>query len=349
MNENWSLIFKKNFLKITFTFLIVVLFIYVLFPFFKYIVLGAILAMALSPILDYFMLKKGFSRTKSLALLTATISFLILLPVSFFLIRGSRIISGIIEQTNFTNLIQKINYFIDGYITHLATMFNLDQNFIETKINSLLNFLGNYLSNNLGNLITELPNIFLMGFITLLSLYFFLSQKEKCKQLFDHYFYFSNKNSERFINTLKACCREIFITNIITGIIQATIVSLGALFFNVGDFFFIFLITFFVSFIPIIGAAPVAVILSFFCFLESHISAGTALIVLSLIVGISDNIVRPYLSSKGNVETNPIIDLIAIMGGVTLFGLPGLFIGPLIVSVFFGVLPIILDEYFPQN
>lgn len=98
------------------------------------------------------------------------------------------------------------------------------------------------------------------------------------------------------------------------------------MFFNVGDFFFIFLITFFVSFIPIIGAAPVAVILSFFCFLESHISAGTALIVLSLIVGISDNIVRPYLSSKGNVETNPIIDLIAIMGGVTLFGLPGLFL-----------------------
>lgn len=43
----------------------------------------------------------------------------------------------------------------------------------------------------------------------------------------------------------------IFFTNIITGIIQATIVSLGAFFFEVGDFFLVFFITFSVSFIPI--------------------------------------------------------------------------------------------------
>lgn len=122
--------------------------------------------------------KKVFRAQKVLPYSPQQSPFLFYSPYPFFFIRGSRIISGIIEQTNFTNLIQKINYFIDGYITHLATMFNLDQNFIETKINSLLNFLGNYLSNNLGNLITENCNIFLMGFITLLSLYFFLSQKK---------------------------------------------------------------------------------------------------------------------------------------------------------------------------
>ena len=73
------------------------------------------------------------------------------------------------------------------------------------------------------------------------------------------------------------------------------------------------------------------------------------MLTIALVAGVSDNIIRPYLSSKGNVETNPIIGLIAIIGGVTMFGLPGLFIGPLVVSVFFGVLPIILDEYFPQE
>lgn len=349
MNENIGIFFRKNFLKIIFVLAIIALFFYILLPFIKYIVLGGILAMAVSPIVDYFIVKKEWSRQKSLLILGSFSFMTALLPLSLFVIRGSRIASDIISKTNFSALIQKMTAFIDNYVVKLSSLYNLDQNFIETKIAELTNSLATYLSQSFGNILTELPNILLVAFITLLSLYFFLSQEEKCKFLFQRYFYFSDKNSSLFISTLKSCCREIFITNIATGLIQATIVSVGALFFQVGDFFLIFFITFVVSFIPIVGAAPVAVILGLFSLLDSNITAGIAMLTIALVAGVSDNIIRPYLSSKGNVETNPIIGLIAIIGGVTMFGLPGLFIGPLVVSVFFGVLPIILDEYFPQD
>jgi predicted PurR-regulated permease PerM len=46
---------------------------------------------------------------------------------------------------------------------------------------------------------------------------------------------------------------------------------------------------------------------------------------------------------------SPFIGLLAVVGGVIVMGLPGLFVGPLIASLVFGALPIIFDEYFPKE
>jgi predicted PurR-regulated permease PerM len=65
------------------------------------------------------------------------------------------------------------------------------------------------------------------------------------------------------------------------------------------------------------------------------------------VAGISDNLIRPFMGTLGEVNVHPLIGLLAIIGGVIMFGLPGLFIGPLVVSLSFGALPIIIEEYFP--
>ena len=40
----------------------------------------------------------------------------------------------------------------------------------------------------------------------------------------------------------------------------------------------------------------------------------------------------------------PFIGFLAVIGGVIMLGLPGLFIGPLIVTIIFGALPIVINE-----
>jgi predicted PurR-regulated permease PerM len=189
----------------------------------------------------------------------------------------------------------------------------------------------------------------MMGLITILSVYCFLREAEKIRNLFDRYFHFSEKNGEAFIHMCRVCCREVFFSNIITGILQATIVSVGALVFDIGDFFLVFFITFIVSFIPIVGAAPVAAFLAVLCFMDSRFGAGVGMMILSVVSGLADNIIRPYLGTLGEVEVHPFIGLLAVIGGVIMFGLPGLFIGPLVASLIFGALPIIVNEFFPER
>ena len=71
--------------------------------------------------------------------------------------------------------------------------------------------------------------------------------------------------------------------------------------------------------------------------------------VISIISGLADNIIRPYLASMGEVEVDGFISFMAVIGGVIVLGLPGLFVGPLLASLIYGLIPIIFEEYFPKN
>ena len=63
----------------------------------------------------------------------------------------------------------------------------------------------------------------------------------------------------------------------------------------------------------------------------------------SIVVGLTDNFLRPLLVDK-SAELHPAIILIGVIGGVYVFGAVGLFIGP----VLFGILKSVL-EVFKKN
>ena len=71
--------------------------------------------------------------------------------------------------------------------------------------------------------------------------------------------------------------------------------------------------------------------------------------IIAVITSVSHNIIRPYLGTLGAVNVHPFIGLLAVIGGVIAFGFPGLFIGPMVASIYFGALPIIVKEYFPES
>jgi predicted PurR-regulated permease PerM len=346
MKDSFIRLVTRNFFKISFALMIFLVFFYIMMPFMISIILGGILAMALAPFVDFF-IRRGLSRATSLVAFSFTLAIVCFIPVVGFFIRGSRVVSDILHESNFSQISQK--YVNSSYklIDKFCAVYGLDNTMVKTKLETITVSVGNFLSVTFTDFVTELPTIFMVGFITILAVYCFLRESDNIRALFDRYFYFSKTNGDKFIHMLKVCCREVFFSNIITGVIQSTIVSVGAYFFDIGDFFLVFFITFVVSFIPILGAAPVAAVLGVICFLEARIGAGIGMMVLAGFSGLSDNIIRPYLGSLGAVEVHPFIGLLAVIGGVIMFGLPGLFIGPLVVSLIFGALPIIIEEYFP--
>lgn len=344
MSEVTIHLFIKNFFKISILAILLSLFIYIMSPFILFIGLGGILAMALSPFVDFF-IRRGLSRNLSLILFSFLLSLIGFVPVVGFFVRGSQVITEKLQQSNFSELKLQFASINERFINKFSLLYGLDAAYIEHKFDKILSYSFSSLTKIFNTFISELPLLLIMGLITMLSVYFFLKEAEKIRIFFNRYFYFSPENGDKFISMVKTCCREVFFSNIITGIIQATIVSVGALIFDVGDFFLVFYATFIASFIPVIGAAPMAVLLALFCFMDSHVGAGFGMLVVALISGVSDNIIRPYLGTLGAVEVHPFIGFMAVIGGVIMFGLPGLFIGPLLASLIFGVIPIIISEY----
>jgi predicted PurR-regulated permease PerM len=92
------------------------------------------------------------------------------------------------------------------------------------------------------------------------------------------------------------------------------------------------------AFIPLVGAAliwgPAAI---YFLLTGDYASAGILTFAGIFVVGTIDNILRPLLIS-GRVELNGLLVLISVIGGIGAFGLLGIVLGPVLISVAAAVL-----------
>lgn len=98
------------------------------------------------------------------------------------------------------------------------------------------------------------------------------------------------------------------------------------------------------SFIPIIGSAAIWLPAAVFLIIGGHFIKGILLIAWGAgVVGMSDNIVRPYVISE-QVDFHPLYVFFALLGGVQAFGIMGIFIGPVMVAIAEGILSLIREE-----
>lgn len=103
------------------------------------------------------------------------------------------------------------------------------------------------------------------------------------------------------------------------------------------------------SFIPIVGATvvwiPVGLIL---CLTVSTLKGVLFLIIAGAIITVLDNFLRPmYLQDRINVH--PLIIFFSILGGIKLFGINGLVLGPMVIILFFTVLDLLTEEKRPED
>lgn len=98
------------------------------------------------------------------------------------------------------------------------------------------------------------------------------------------------------------------------------------------------LLTAVASLVPVVGSAMVWVPACIILVVEGH--WGKALLLLgwgAAVVGQVDTLVRPYVMSK-QVKVHTLLLFFALLGGVKAFGIMGLFIGPVVLSVTTAVL-----------
>jgi predicted PurR-regulated permease PerM len=99
------------------------------------------------------------------------------------------------------------------------------------------------------------------------------------------------------------------------------------------------------SLLPAVGAAlvwiPAAAILMF---TGEALKGGFLLLFGTVIIGLADNVLRPILVGRDTQMPDYLI-LVATLGGITLFGLSGVIIGPVIASLFLAVWEMFVEEY----
>ena len=116
-----------------------------------------------------------------------------------------------------------------------------------------------------------------------------------------------------------------------TALIQSLLVGIGLVVADVPAAAFLTLIAFLLCVVQI-GPALVLLGAIVYIFTYDGALAGFLFLAWSILVGTCDNVIRPYLMSRGGDVPLPVI-LIGTIGGLLAHGLIGLFVGPVVFAL----------------
>ena len=134
--------------------------------------------------------------------------------------------------------------------------------------------------------------------------------------------------------------RSAMVGSIATALAQGVLAGVGFAIAGVPHAVLWGLLTFVGSFLPAVGTAFVWGPLSlYWIFIAGHPLSGALILAWSIlvVVGVCDYVIRPRLVGKNE---HPLLTLLALIGGLEVFGLPGLLVGPVLMSLFVAILRI---------
>ena len=124
-----------------------------------------------------------------------------------------------------------------------------------------------------------------------------------------------------------------------TSLIQAGLVGMGMWLAGVPGAVLLSVLLFFLSLVPAAPLLVVAIAVGWL-FAQGAVAVGIGLLAWSVVVAVlTDSVLKPYLVSHIGGTLPLVLILLGMLGGVTVFGLLGLFIGPTLLAVGFTLVP----------
>jgi predicted PurR-regulated permease PerM len=313
-------------------------------PFFSEILLAAVVALAMEPFLGRWLQPRHFRWRISVLLILVAMFHLISLPVGFVGYRTYGYLLQISKNgVQNSDIFQKLTH-IKGVIIQRVDQLTANWG-LEAQFNlagSIEEWLGKGIElfvNASTQVATQLPSFLISIFVFCAALYYFLAEARTIKSAFMKQRLLTPTEANRLIKVLQNSCFGTVVTSLGIALMQATIVSIGAAILGVGDWAVIWAVTFFLSFIPVVGAAPVALALGLYVLIMGEVGSAIGFLIVAVVAGTADNIVRPFLISSNEQDLNPVVSLLAIIGAILVMGMPGLFLGPVIALVAVKIIP----------
>jgi predicted PurR-regulated permease PerM len=309
----------------------------VFYPFIMEILSAAFFAFALFPMTTYLSSHKYFGRKGWVVVTLMGLILVITLPIILITVSFINLVQDFTSQgfqsSDLYRDLSQAKDVVATFVSQMLVTFNLERSFdLYAITNQFFSNAGGKIVALSGALATGFPNFVLSMFIFCCSLYLFLTEGRKIRFLLTHNQLIPSYELDRLIPIFQKSCYTTLVASVAVGAIQALTVATGAVILGSPYFLLIFLVTFVLSFIPVVGAAPVAFFLAFLAIIKGHAAYAVGYVVLGIVAGTMDNVIRPYLV-KGEGNVHSVIMLIAIIGAIIFFGLPGLFLGPMFVSV----------------
>lgn len=311
-------------------------------PFLLSLGMGFTFAIALAPTHRAIVSRFKFKRRTASLVVSVLFVLVIFAPIAF---ATFKILSYATQHTRIVSELATVENTFLKLLTSINTKFHLriDTPATRQMVQSTAESTRDYVVANAKEMAASIPDAIVQFTVMILTIFVvLLNQRKVFSRGFD-FLGISQSCATQVSSVFYAVCRDVVFANVMTGAMQAALVTAGVVLFTDFDPLLTFVFTFIVSFIPVIGAAPVLVGIALYMLIDNNYSVAVGLLALSIVVGLSDNIMRAKLMT-GEGSDRIFIDLLASIGGIYVWGFAGIFMGPFAVILSAKLIPLLLKE-----
>ncbi len=309
---------------------------------------AAVLAILFYPVKLFFL--KIMPKRESLSALLTVAVMLVIVFVPLYALGLSVVYetvgvykSVVVNDFNITQSLNNLNEKIP-VISWLET-FGLERSDINNKVSEVLQALGHYVVSGVKNFSRQSLRFLLNFFVMIYVLYFFLRDGKKLLGKLQHFLPLGDRKEarlfKRFVSTVRATIKGTLIIALVQGFIGAI------LFWLVGISAPILwgALMSFLSIIPAVGSFVIWGPAGLLLIIGGSLGKGLiVLLVGALVISSVDNVLRPPLVGRDTAMPDALV-LLSTLGGLTMFGISGFVIGPVIAAFFISIWNMFAEEY----
>lgn len=325
------------------------LFLILLQPFFAPILWACIVAILFHPL--QVILKRKLSRAPNVAaFITLMVCiFLVVIPVllllSSFMQQGlvlyERISSGEIQPAQYIDQIRQTFPLVKEFMEKIG----VDMSSLRENVTKAALVTGSFLTQNAFDIGVDTFDFFLKLAIMLYIAFFLLRDGRWIIEKLIHIIPLGDERERLLFRTIAGVARATVKGNLLVAMAQG---ALGGIIFWILDIptpvLWGVLMAIF-SLIPAVGAGLVWVPTAIFLYAEGQMIPATTLILYGvLVIGLADNLLRPYLVGRDTKLPDWMV-LLSTLGGFAMFGINGFVVGPLIAVLFIAFWKIFGEDF----
>jgi predicted PurR-regulated permease PerM len=276
-------------------------------------------------------------KSETLAALVTTVLVIAIVFVPLFFLTSSLLAEALsiygqssVKAGGFEKSIVDVEQVLKQYVP------NLDLNAAEYVKQA-----AGWLATHLGVIFTGTATTLFLFFISIIgSFYLFKDGRSFTKQILK-ISPLPDTQDELIINRLAVAVRSVATGTLMVALIQGTLTGFGLWLFGFERVFMWGTLAALGALIPGIGTTIVFIPSVLYLISTDAYGPAIGLAIWGVLaVGLIDNLLGPYLMSRGNT-LHPFVILLAVLGGMSVFGPIGFIVGPVVVSL----LKVLLELY----
>ncbi|MDY7229349.1 AI-2E family transporter [Hyalangium rubrum] len=261
------------------------------------------------------------------------------------IIEGVNFISTTVQQRGLEGLVTYVPGPLKGHASRMLESFQAGSAGMWQTVQEQLSSRGATAAQTVGGVMAATGSLIFQTVMMLIALYFLLLDGPRLVKWLESVSPLKRGQTTELLLEFRSVTRSVLVSSIATAGVQAVAALAGYLIARVPVPIFFAAITFVFALIPAVGAAVVCLAASLLLLATGHPVAAIFLAAWGIIVvGLSDNVVKPLLVKRG-MHMHGVIIFFALLGGLAIFGPIGLLLGPLSVAFFLAVLRIYERDY----